>query len=31
MEGDFRVGEWLVQPKVGTITKGDQVEQPPVW
>jgi DNA-binding winged helix-turn-helix (wHTH) protein/TolB-like protein/Tfp pilus assembly protein PilF len=23
MEGDFRVGEWLVQPKVGTITKGD--------
>ena len=22
MEGDFRVGEWLVQPKVGTITKG---------
>jgi DNA-binding winged helix-turn-helix (wHTH) protein/TolB-like protein len=23
MEGDFRVGEWLVQPKVGTISKGD--------
>jgi len=21
MEGDFRIGKWLVQPKVGTITK----------
>jgi DNA-binding winged helix-turn-helix (wHTH) protein/TolB-like protein len=24
MDGDFKVGEWLVQPRVGTITKGDQ-------
>ena len=23
MKGDFRVGDWLVQHKVGTITKGD--------
>ena len=23
MEGDFRVGNWLVQPQIGTITRGD--------
>lgn len=24
MEGDFRIGDWLVQPQIGTITTEDE-------